>query len=349
MLCEGTSYREQLFAALWGLWFCAMSSADLRRAHELSLEIGQLDLGWADPGVELEAYHAIWTTHLLVGEPAEALEFARRGVELYRRDEHHSLTYQYGGQDPGVCARASGGVSAWLLGYPDRARRMVAEGLELARTTVSEDTRANALWGALHLARMVRGDIEELDRLTTEMVQFREARTLRLLGVIFQGWAMARRGSRAEGIRVLETAISDRGVSSGIGFIAHLRAEALADDGQPETALEWVVKALDAVNETGETWWQAELHRLEGELLRLGAAPDEDRVAGRFLRALEVAEAQRARSLELRAATSMARLRRDQGRSEEARAVLAPIYDWFTEGFDTPDLYEAKAVLDELA
>jgi len=133
-----------------------------------------------------------------------------------------------------------------------------------------------------------------------------------------------------------------------------LLADAYAKTGQPGEGLEVLDEALDAVNDTGEGWWEAELHRLRGELLRAqraqraGQMGAEGEAEACFRQAIEVARRQEAKSWELRATTSLARLWQRQGRTDEARQVLAHIYGWFTEGFDTPDLKEAKALLDAL-
>jgi predicted ATPase len=128
---------------------------------------------------------------------------------------------------------------------------------------------------------------------------------------------------------------------------SHL-AWAYAQAGQFDEAWRCIGETMTLVETTGEVWWQADIHRLAGEIALLSAAPDRGKAQAYFERALDIARAQQAKSLELRAATSMARLMRDQGRRDEAAALLAPVYGWFSEGFAMPDLKEAKALLDAL-
>jgi len=126
-------------------------------------------------------------------------------------------------------------------------------------------------------------------------------------------------------------------------------AELYGQVGQPDQGLQALAEALEIVETTDEGWWESEVHRLKGELLLLRSRKAADRAARCFHRALEVSRGQRAKSLELRAATSLARLWQRQGKPDPARELLAPVYGWFTEGFDTADLRDAKALLDEIA
>jgi predicted ATPase len=146
-------------------------------------------------------------------------------------------------------------------------------------------------------------------------------------------------------------AIASKAVAERL-FPAHwlgLLAEACLDTGQAEEGLHGIAEALDHVRQTSVAYCEAELHRLEGELRLRVDTPDVQRAEASFRRALEIARVQEAKSWELRAATSLARLWAEQRRRGEARELLAPVYEWFTEGFDTADLKDAKALLDELS
>jgi predicted ATPase len=170
------------------------------------------------------------------------------------------------------------------------------------------------------------------------------------VGPIMRGWALAMQGQGAEGLTQLRQGL-DAYRATGAAFdrphFLGMLAEAHSSMGQPEAGLTALSEALTLVETTGERYYEAELHRLQGELL-LQAAPDVARVEACFQQALDTARRQQAKSLELRAAMSLGRLWQQQGKQDEARALLAPIYDWFTEGFDTADLQEAQALLDEL-
>jgi predicted ATPase len=163
--------------------------------------------------------------------------------------------------------------------------------------------------------------------------------------------ALAAQGQGAEGIAQMRqglTALRATGTALGMpGFLAQL-AEAYGQVGQVDEGLHLLAEALALVENTGGRQWEAQLHRLHGELLRRQAVPEAQAAEACFQQALTVARRQQARSWELRAAMSLARLWQEQGKRAEARELLAPIYGWFTEGFDTADLQEARALLDEL-
>jgi len=171
-------------------------------------------------------------------------------------------------------------------------------------------------------------------------------------GMADQSCALALGGEASKAVQLFERAIAyDRALGSTVeipGCLSVL-AKAHADLGQFEDARRCIGEAIAAGEASGERWWEAEFHRMAGEIELIAPERDVAKAETSFERALEIARAQQARSFELRAATSLARVRRDQGRHAEAHALLAPIYGWFTEGFDTPDLREAKSLLEELA
>jgi predicted ATPase len=182
---------------------------------------------------------------------------------------------------------------------------------------------------------------------TEEMLPFFRAHAM-----VLRGWALVGQGKGEEGIAQLReglVAYRATGADLECSHWLALLAEAHRDTGQPEEGLRAIAEALDHVAQTGIVYYEPELHRLEAEpRLRLDT-PDAQRAEASFLRALKTARKQQAKSLELRAATSLARLWGEQGRRAEARNLLAPVYGWFTEGFDTADLKEAQALLHQLA
>jgi predicted ATPase len=167
--------------------------------------------------------------------------------------------------------------------------------------------------------------------------------------MFFAGWATADGGELEQGIALMEQGLTlfSAGRNVTRPYMLAVLASAKADFGNPGEALELLEDALASAEVSGERWWEAELHRLRGRLLMTRGQHDESEAC--FRRAIEVSSGQRARTLELRAATSLARLWSDKGRNVEARDLIAPIYGWFTEGFDTLDLQEAKSLLDSLA
>jgi predicted ATPase len=171
-------------------------------------------------------------------------------------------------------------------------------------------------------------------------------------GRILRGWALAMQGGAANGVAQIRQGLADHqaiGPKLGESYRLALLAEAYGHAGAPEAGLQVMAEALTLVAETEERWWEAELSRLKGALLLQLPIPDVSQTEACFQAALDVAGSQQAKALELRAALSLTRLWQQQGKSEAARDLLAPIYGWFTEGFDTPDLQEAKALLAELA
>ena len=169
--------------------------------------------------------------------------------------------------------------------------------------------------------------------------------------LVFRGWARSRLHQPEAGLSELRDGLAKMhatGAGTSVGYMTMLLGQTLAvTDAYTEAATTYD-EALDVVRRTGERLWESEIHRLMGDLIVMQGDSDDQRAAAHFHDAIEVARAQDAKSLELRAATSLARLWRDQGKPVEARHLLASVYGWFTEGFDTPDLRDAKALIDEL-
>jgi predicted ATPase len=186
------------------------------------------------------------------------------------------------------------------------------------------------------------------------MIELAERHSLgywRVNGLILRGWALAHGGGAEAGIELMRRNVADRAVLAVGWYQARylcMLAAVYAQTGQTEAGLRVIAEAKDLVARNDEHMWESELDRIEGELRRMQGASAHE-VEACFARAVERSHKQCATSLELRAATSLARLWRDQGKRDEARDLLAPVYGWFTEGFDTLDLKEAKALLDELA
>ena len=172
------------------------------------------------------------------------------------------------------------------------------------------------------------------------------------MGAILHGWALAQQGKAQEGIEQLHQgliAFRATGAELSRPYWLALLAEAYGTTGEPEAGLTALAEALTLVDTTGERWYEPELYRLKGELLLQHSSDNQTEAETCFHHALDIARNQQAKSFELRAATSLARLWQQQGKRQEAHDLLAPVYNWFTEGFDTADLKDAKALLDELA
>ena len=368
-LCERVGEPAELFRVLWGVWYVYNVRGEHQRARELGEELLSLAQRIQDPDLLLEAHHALWAILFFAGEPAAARPHLDQGVRLYDPQRHRSLAARYTGHDPGVCCRIIAAQSFWLLGYPDQAVASSQVALDLAQQLDHPFSLTIALNFAaiLHHCRreapFTQAQAEAALTLATEQdlrQQLERARPL-------WGWALAARGHGEEGIIQIRQALAaDRstGATRDRPYNLALLAEASAQGGQTTEGLEALAEALALLATSGVRWWEAELHRLRGELLlQSGVQSPESSVLTHhstlrmphaaeaeacFQQALEIARRQQAKSLELRAAMSLSRLWQQQGKRAEAYEMLTPIYSWFTEGFDTADLQEAKALLEAL-
>jgi predicted ATPase len=335
--------------AVYGLWQSANGAGRVFECRRLSDRLLQLTAGEADHGLRLQAHHSAWATGLFAGEPAAAREHCEAGRRLYDPERYRSHRLLYGGHDPGTCALYFGAQAHWRLGYPDEALGLDVEAMALAeRLGHPFSLELALLWDVmLHIDR---GEPElALRRLDAAEAFAAEQRLGFLCDPRFlRGAALSAQGAFKEAVGCLR-----EGLASSLGgrmfrpYGLARSAEALARHGEHRAAIAAAREGLEERRETGNRQWEAELHRLEGVALFSLNSLEEGQNA--LEEALRVARRQQAKSYELRAATSLARLWGEQGRRAEARELLAPIYDWFTEGFDTADLKEAKALLDELA
>jgi predicted ATPase len=271
-------------------------------------------------------------------------------LALYDPISHRSLAYQVG-IDPHVASQTNLGIVLFCLGFPDQASARRSAAVAEARKLAHPPSLAMSL-GIAAIALLV-GDNAALDEQVDEVVAVATEQGFSLYiasGTILRGWLKVMNGDVAEGMSLLRsgsTAYRAVGQEAWMPYFIALLAGACEIAGQVEEGLALLDDALQIAKRTGERWFAAELNRHKGELmLRQGQFEAAEEL---YHQALSIAENQGAKLWELRAAASLARLRRDQGRRAEARDLLAPVYGWFTEGFDTADLKEAKALLDELA
>jgi predicted ATPase len=244
-------------------------------------------------------------------------------------------------------------LGLWLLGYPDQARRQSHEVLLRAQEIAHPMSFMSAVAIVALLAHLGSEELAAHEHVEAALALATEHGFAywEAYFTILRGAALAAQGQRAQGMALLcqgSAAYRATGVGVFQPYWLAWRAEASRKAGQSAEGLRVLAEALEAVHRTGERWWEAELHRLTGELLWLAPGHASEAKAC-FQQALDVARRQEAKSLELRAAMSLSRLWQQQGKHAEARELLAPIYGWFTEGFDTADLQEAKALLDTLA
>jgi len=241
----------------------------------------------------------------------------------------------------------------WLLGYADQAQQWNQEALARAQQLEHTPSLTRTQLFAAILSQH-RRDMEATQAYVEAVMALATAQGFEhrvAQGRMLRGWALAMQKDAATGVTHIQQGL---GVVQSIGqklyqpYHLALLAEAYGQAGQPEAGLTCLATALTLVEETEERWWEAEVCRLQGELLLQLPLPDTPQATACLHQALDVARHQQARALELRAALSLSRLWQHQGKQAEAYELLAPIYGWFTEGFDTADLQEAKALLDAL-
>jgi class 3 adenylate cyclase/predicted ATPase len=353
-LCERIGETPYRFPVLWCLSRAYDQQGELARAWQIGEELYAVAERVRDPALLLEAHHSQWSTSTLRGELTTGLAQAQRGVELYDPGEHGHHAAIYGGHDPGICARTTVARLLWLLGYPERALECTRDLLPLAQQLAQPFSVGFALWW-LTWIHQLRGDRrpmqERLDRLLHLSTEHGFAQWIPR-GTVLHGWLLIENGEREEGLDRLHqgaASLSAGGVMRERAYIDAMLAEALGQAGQPERGLAVIREALSRARGTEERIHQALLHRVHGDLLLQQAHPAEDEAARSYREALTVARRQEAKSLELRAATSLARLWQRQGKTSAARDLLQPILGWFTEGHDTRDLRAAHALLAELA
>jgi adenylate cyclase len=347
-LCQLRQDIPTLFPVLYGLWNVYLVRCELSRCNELAAQMFELARGPTDPVFLLIAHNVLHQPLFHQGDFAAARRHQEQGRALYDPKRHRDLTAVYG-EDPGVGCLAYSAATLWHLGYPDQAARAVAEALKLAEELGIPFNRAQALYyGAVtHVGRREPGRVKELTEALMELCHEEGFALLFAGGMILHGWSLAELGKPAEGISRMRQGLADWQATGAVSHRAYhlaLLAEALGRTGAVQEGLTALVEALELSAATGERFHEAELHRLRGKLL--ADKPAEAEACCR--RAHEVARGQQGKTLELRALTSLSHLYRGQGRAAEARPLLEETYRWFTEGFDTRDLQEAKSLLDEI-
>ena len=351
-VCQQVGDAAQLFIVLRGQWMSYASRGQFRMAQAIGKQLLALAQRQQDPACLLEAHRTLAPTSFFLGEFAAACTHAEQGMALYNPQQHSVLAFRYG-QDPGVACLAFAAWALWHRGYPEQALVRSREALTLAGQLAHPHSMVLALYFAAvvqQLRRQVQATqthAEATVRLATEQgFAFYAAN-----GTVQHGWALAVQGQDAEGLHQMRqglTAYQATGATlHGTYFLARL-AEVHGSMGQVESGLNTVAQALELMEKHEERVWEAELHRLQGELLLQQDVANAAQAAMCFQQALAIARRQEAKSLELRAARSLAHLWQHQGKRAEAYALLAPVYGWFTEGFDTADLQEAKGLLEAL-
>jgi predicted ATPase len=353
-LCQEQGETSQFFQVLWGLLSFYVVRAELQAAWEVREQLLGLAQRRHDPVRLMVAHWALGQTLLFRGEFAPARAHLEQGMTLYAPQQHHSLACLSGFPgDLGVFCRCFAAHTLWHLGYPDQALTRIDEALTMAQALAHPYSLALAHDYAAMLFQFRRAGSTAQESAGTAMALCTERGVAYYLawGTIVQGWALVAQGQGEEGMSQMRrglAAIRATGAELRRPYYLALLAEACGTVDQVGDGLAMLAEARAAMRNAGECWTEADLNRLKGDLLRRRSVVDTPQAEICFQQALDVARRQQAKSLELRAAMSLNRLWQRQGRRAEARDLLAPIYHSFTEGFDTADLQEARALLNEL-
>jgi predicted ATPase len=366
-LCQQLGDTPRLFRALYGLWVFHYTRAELHTAQELAEQLLILAEQSQKAALRMEAHHVLGNTLHRLGELPTARIHLEQGIALYDPQQHRSHASLYG-LDDGVTGLGYTALVLWALGFPDQALQRTQEMLILARELSHPPSLAwaynTAAW--LHLFRregqLTQAQAEAGIALCTE----HGFAQLLAVGTILRGWAFAAQGKEEEGIVQMRhglTACQDTGAQISRPRYLAMLAEVYGNMGQATEGSALLAEAVTVAQTTGEQFCAAEYHRLMGNLaltskvhgaktkarnvLKGGLQSTEEKAETYFHQAITLARGQDAKSLELRAVTSLSRLWQQQGKKEEARQMLAEIYGWFTEGFDTKDLQEARTLLEE--
>jgi class 3 adenylate cyclase/predicted ATPase len=367
-LAQQLGETPQRFSVLVGLWRFYLSQTRLHTARELAEECFALAQHLREPAALQEAHYMLGSTLFFLGEPLAAQTHLDQSIALYNPQHSRTLAFSRA-TDPGVVSLARAAWTLWWLGYPDQALVRSQEAIALAQRLAHPYSLVFALLydATLHLWRRGSRSVQERTEATLALIQEHGFVQFRGGGMARLGWALVEQGSVKEGLAQIRQGLEAQR-TCGVGLAQNeclaLLADAYGKAGQANEGLRVLAEAMAAAHSNAERYCEAEFYRLKGELLLKTCSKESgsdispmhstprssyaEEAEACLRQALDIARHQQAKSLELRAAVSLSRLWQQQGRRAEARQMLAEIYGWFTEGFDTPDLQEAKALLKAL-
>jgi class 3 adenylate cyclase/predicted ATPase len=352
-LCQRVGETPALVPVLFGLWRFYVAQPQLHTARELGETLLRLAQRTNDPTFAVIAHQALGFTWCCLGALSTARTHLEAGITRDTPDQRRTMGFRIG-QDPGVACRAYTALVLWLLGYPEQALTRLHEALALAHALSHPYSLAWA-WCRAAMVSQFRRDVPAVLDHAEAGVALATAQDFpqcAAQGTVSRGWALAMQGQGEAGMAQVRqgiTALRATGQALTVPYLCTVLADVAAHLGHTEDGLQTLAEAHTLVELQQERWWEAEVHRLRGVLLLRQLGTQQAEAEACFQHALDVARRQEAKALELRAAMSLARLWQQQGKQSVARELLAPIYAWFTEGFDTADLQEANALLDALA
>jgi predicted ATPase len=352
-LCQHLEDPYQMFPALRGLHIHYHVRAELQTAHTLGDQLLALAQQVGDASMLVAAHGALGATLSFLGVLTSALPHLTQGLTLYDPQAHRPYAFLYG-QDMGVVCHSRVAWTLWLLGYPEQGLRQIQAALTLAQQITHPISLGFALVQAaiFHQFRREWRAAQECAAAAISLATAQGFPLWQTAGTILYGWAVTQQGQAQAGIaQIHQGLLTFRATGAEVlqPYFLALLAEAHGTLEEPEAGLAVLTEVLTRVDTTGERWYEADIYRLKGALLLQQNADSQAEVETCFQQAIAIAQNQQAKSLELRAVMSLSRLWQQQGKRKEAHDLLAPVYNWFTEGFDTADLQEAKTLLDELA
>jgi predicted ATPase/DNA-binding winged helix-turn-helix (wHTH) protein len=371
-LCQQIGNTQDVSEVLWGLWTFYTLRAELGTAREMAEEILRLSERLPYPGLAMRGHWAMEITFTHLGEFALALEHFEKALLVYDPERHVDDSFLYA-LNPGVAMPCFAAWSLWFLGQPDRALDRIEEALALARELSEPLCLAHALLFAAVLYQLRREEhiAQEHAEAVLAVSSEHGLALYQAMATIMRAWALIEQGRPEDAIEQMRRGLADLQATGTELVNPHFLAllgEALGKEGRAEEGLVVLEQALELAERKGEGYYRAELYRIKGEVLLMQATgrslwqaavggkavlvpeePADTRAEGCFRQSMKIAQQQKAKSLELRAVMSLARLYQKRGKQKEARDLLAEIYERFTEGFDTADLREAQALLDELS
>ena len=361
-LCSQQGETPQLFPILRGLAAFYSARAEHQTTYELAEQCLSLAKRQQDPVLLIGAHFELGATLFYKGDFSQSLDHFEQGLSLYNPKEHRSHLFAYG-YDLGVACLSRMASVLWFLGYPDRAQKKSQEALLLAQKQAHPFSQAYALSFAAECYRL-RREADKTEEKTADSITLSQEHgfpTWLTAARMLQSWTWSEQGRGKEGITQIGQSLEmwqATGSQVALPFWLSIFAELSGKVGRTKEGLQILSEALAIANKNGEHWWDAELYRLKGEFLlgqiRVGLMTKKDQeeilVAEEcFQNAFQIAQDQRAKSLELRAAVSLSKLWQTQNKRDKARKLLVEVYPWFTEGFGTADLREAKALLETLS
>jgi class 3 adenylate cyclase/predicted ATPase len=340
-----------LFSVLFGFWLVCLGAFNGDVLRELAAQFLTLAENQGATAPLMMGHHMMGVSLAATGDFAQGRAHSDQAVALYDPAVHRPLVTRFGGADWRVAILSFRSLTLWMLGYPEASLNDADDAIKDAREIGQAPTLMIAL-ARVCFTEGSCGNYVAANALGDELVALADkkgAPEWKEVGMLRQGWLLSLRGKAAEAVQVITSGLASRPRTLDRPFLLSSLARAHGELGQFDDAWRCIGEAVMLIEKTKERLHEAEVNRTAGEIALKSPEPNHRKAEAHFERALAVACQQQAKSWELRAAMSMARLWRDHGKRNEARGLLAPVYGWFTEGFDTLDLKEAKALLDELA